>query len=698
MEAFIWTGSGSFVDPFNWDTDPFLIGGPKEQPDLPIIFGPVPTYLNGGFTGYDGSGEDSYLTEDLTTYSHLTMFAGYGNELVIDGSTYTVQNFEISVTPGSRVVDPSLPDPVPFEGDADLYNSKITLKSSTLNSNGVIGVDYGTVGTLQVSDGESTLNGNIDIGYSEGSIGELIVDSGASLIMNGEIYARSGDVNIQVDGKLQINDYIRDDYSGLGKNTIQVGDGGEFTLIDYTNIVGNSALSESAINIDYGGSLKKVGEYNSAIYWDVNSNGEIEVAQDSNLLIAGNLNSSGNLLVGEGAALSIYGGFEGNGDSEIVEGDNGRINISNATLIGDASISLNGGILNIQGLRNEDNHTLTLYGNFSTASENTGGIEGNIHNAADIILDQYFRADSEGTTWRNLANSAVTIVDTVSFSGHHGTFFNDEDASLIVTENATLAMIWKLENDGLFKIEKGGYVQGDVIENSGTLLLEDSATIRVNGTDSNITSSGLIQIDLGASLYVYNAVIGQSGAEFKVNGHLEADVVNSYDGLLSGSGIVHSNVHLYGGTISPGNSPGTLQILGDLTLGDDSEVNFEIAGLADGLFDQLYVRDNLYLGNDVIFNISFLDNFLMKDGDIFDLFIIDGDVFGDHSSIIFNLSTRYFFDFKTYFDNGMFYLEILSDGVLKDNPTANVPEPRVTLIMLLSILLLLFNISLRKEN
>ena len=120
-------------------------------------------------------------------------------------------------------------------------------------------------------------------------------------------------------------------------------------------------------------------------------------------------------------------------------------------------------------------------------------------------------------------------------------------------------------------------------------------------------------------------------------------------------------------------------------------------GLADGLYDQLYVRDNLYLGNDVIFNISFLDNFLMKDGDIFDLFIIDGDVFGDHSSIIFNLSTMYFFDFQTYFDNGMFYLEILSDGVLKDNPTANVSEPRVELLMLLSILLLLFTTSRKRQ-
>ena len=350
VRALTWTGSGSFVDPFNWLTDPYLIGGPREQPDLPIIFGPTPSYVNGFFVGYVGSGGASYLNEDLTTNSSLTMYAGYGNEFTIQDTVYDVGGFEIGVTPGSRVY--AYPNPDPFEGDPGLYNSRIILKGATLDSSGSIGVDDGAVGTLQVAVGNesnvSTLNGNINIGSNQGSTGELIVDSGATLIMNGEIYARSGDVNIQVDGKLQINDYIRDDYSGLGKNTIQVGDGGEFTLIDYTNIVGNSALSESAINIDYGGSLKKVGEYNSAIFWDVNSNGDIEVAKDSNLLIAGNLNSSGNVLVGEGATLSIYGGFEGNGDSGIVEGDNGRIIIANATLTGDASISLNGGILDIQ--------------------------------------------------------------------------------------------------------------------------------------------------------------------------------------------------------------------------------------------------------------------------------------------------------------------------------------------------------------
>ncbi|GGF59466.1 hypothetical protein [Alteromonas lipolytica] len=705
VEAFIWSGSGSFTNPYNWYTDPLLIGGPKEQPQLPIVFGPVPSYVNGSFVGYEGSGSPAYLNENLETKSTLIMYAGYGNEFSIEDSNYTIQSFQIGVTPGSRV-NPYLPKPDPFTGDEDLYNSKIILKNSTLNSRGTIGVNKDATGALHVVAGDesslSTLNGDINIGYFEGSYGELVVDSGASLILNGQIYTRAGDANIVVNGNLQINDKILDDYSGLGTNTIHVGDGGELSINDFANFQLINTLSDSLITIEEGGTLKKKGEYNSVISWDIENNGKIEVAKDSSLYFTRNLNNSGDLLVREKGSLSITGGFEGNGDSEILDGDSGTIILGGgATLTGNASISLNEGTLDLRSLKNPASYNLTLYGSFSTDFENTGDIEGNIYNAADVVFNQKLRARSESATWRNVAGSSLKIVNTSSFNigpfNSQGNVINDKDASLIVAENAMLHLSWNLENDGTIRIEKGGFISSNGgIQNSGSILVEEGATLFSYSKASNITSTGLIKIDLGASLS--GTLVSQNGGELRVNGIIESEEINIYGGLLSGSGVIDSNVNIFGGSVSPGNSPGTLQILGNLTFGDNTELNIEISALEEGFFDQLIISGNLFLGSEVLFNISLLDSFMLMEGDIFELLRINGEVFGDFSSIIWNISSDYTFDFQTYFDSGMLYLEILSDGVLIVPPNTNVPEPRLALTMLLLILAMIFSKTYRKSN
>ncbi|MEX1147418.1 MAG: PEP-CTERM sorting domain-containing protein, partial [Sphingomonadales bacterium] len=74
------------------------------------------------------------------------------------------------------------------------------------------------------------------------------------------------------------------------------------------------------------------------------------------------------------------------------------------------------------------------------------------------------------------------------------------------------------------------------------------------------------------------------------------------DGLLTGGdGFIVGDVHLDGGTIAPGNSPGTMNIDGDLFL-NDGILDLEIE---EGARDLFVVTGDVTLGEDLMINLIF---------------------------------------------------------------------------------------------
>jgi fibronectin-binding autotransporter adhesin len=141
---------------------------------------------------------------------------------------------------------------------------------------------------------------------------------------------------------------------------------------------------------------------------------------------------------------------------------------------------------------------------------------------------------------------------------------------------------------GTLQIGNGGTigsVVGDIV-NNGVLALNRSDLLAIDGTISGSGSLGQI----GSSTTVltannsYTGATTISGGTLRINGDQSAAIGLTsvlLGGTLGGSGIVGGDVFVDdGGTIAPGNSPGTLTINGDLTLSSSALLDFEF-GQAD---------------------------------------------------------------------------------------------------------------------
>jgi len=147
--------------------------------------------------------------------------------------------------------------------------------------------------------------------------------------------------------------------------------------------------------------------------------------------------------------------------------------------------------------------------------------------------------------------------------------------------------------------------------------------------------------------------------------------VSVQEGNLSGIGPITGDVNNSGGTISPGNSPGVLEIDGDYTQGDDGGLLIEIAGSERGVeHDLLDVSGLVTLAGSL--EVQLLDGFDPSRGNHFD--ILDaGTLIGSFAEIQLPALVE-----GLGWDTSALYI----DGSL-----AVVPEPATGSILLLVTLL-----------
>jgi hypothetical protein len=100
-----------------------------------------------------------------------------------------------------------------------------------------------------------------------------------------------------------------------------------------------------------------------------------------------------------------------------------------------------------------------------------------------------------------------------------------------------------------------------------------------------------------------------------VDGTLSAPVIDIQGGTLSGSGHIVGSVH-NGGSISPGHSPGLLEIEGDYVQLSEATLIMQLGGLAAGTeYDLLQIGGNAAL--DGTLNLELWDGFHPSDGNLF---------------------------------------------------------------------------------
>jgi len=174
-----------------------------------------------------------------------------------------------------------------------------------------------------------------------------------------------------------------------------------------------------------------------------------------------------------------------------------------------------------------------------------------------------------------LVASGTLDVDNTTVAGWTGTGTFGSDAT------------WHVQGTGIIDLV-GSNNSIATIGANAKVILEDGGTIlQLNASArNNLTVEGKLQVS-GTSNLLFNG--GQGIALV---------------GQLSGDGTITGNVNSTGGTISPGNSGGTLTLLGDLLLDDSSQLDFELGGVVE---DLLIVSGALTL--DGTLNISDLGNF-----------------------------------------------------------------------------------------
>lgn len=472
---------------------------------------------------------------------------------------------------------------------------------------------------------------NMLLGRDEYSSGELLLaDAGSVFSTLGTITvggAGAGKVTLQNGAVLNASEIILAS-SGKGSSTFDIGSsdrrssGGTLNAAVRFSSNGNNSPTlnfNQTDNLIYAGVMSGKGVVNirgsgNTIFTGGNQGflGQTNVADGSTLFVDGRL--GGSVRVGEDAVLGGSGFFN---DVELVSPYSFLRPGNSSTGVGLMTID---GNLSIHGLaqvefaiagRAEGEYSQLYVNSWSSTEPGTSGIQ------VELKLADSYRARAGDTFHLLLGPISSPYPGVASYESDRplpiGLFFNDIN----------------LESQGILSVE--AYTAGTIIKNVvingseysifGSHLVEDLtfntdseiAQLLINGLVTVV--SGDVMVDQGVATIaggelavlddlnkIGNGTLNATGevsilgdlnikaGAYLVNG--ETTVVNTTyvnpGATLGGSGVLDSPNVIMAGTLSPGNSPGTLTINGNYTQTSSGTFVLEIASPT--VFDQLIVN------------------------------------------------------------------------------------------------------------
>ena len=252
--------------------------------------------------------------------------------------------------------------------------------------------------------------------------------------------------------------------------------------------------------------------------------------------------------------------------------------------------------------------TLNGYGDFTTSTQGS-------------IINQ------TGGNWTNYG-SLLLGDGTGAVQNAQGAQFNN--AGQLGIKDASFANAGTLINTGTLRV-LGPYASLEntgVLQNSGVLIVD--FPLNNYGT---LTNSGTVTITPSNSLdppsaHSFNTTTNyvQTGGSTVVDGTLSAlngAIVDIRGGTLGGSGTINGVV-VMGGTLSPGNSPGSLTINGSYIQTSNGTFLEQLAGIIPGTeFDQLVVNGGVSLTGGL--DLELLNDFAPALGDSFTIMTYDSE-------------------------------------------------------------------------
>jgi hypothetical protein len=207
------------------------------------------------------------------------------------------------------------------------------------------------------------------------------------------------------------------------------------------------------------------------------------------------------------------------------------------------------------------------------------------------------------------------------------------------------------QNDGAISVLSGGQLSNDNL-------------IVINGGTVDVSAGGAIN-GIG--------ITTQNGGTLRVNGEMIQTGFNGFvpngltinGGTLEGTGTVRANVANIGGTVGPGNSPGTLTVDGNYAQGPGGTLAMEIASLLS--FDVLDISGSATLDGILDLTVDAGYAAAAQDGDVFT--IVEWDSFSGAFATVNGL------DFAT---DKFFTLDYTATGLtltVNTQTVVGVPEP-----------------------
>lgn len=181
-------------------------------------------------------------------------------------------------------------------------------------------------------------------------------------------------------------------------------------------------------------------------------------------------------------------------------------------------------------------------------------------------------------------------------------------------------------------------------KSTGLSAIRNLNTIHANGSlqlDAGVVVSlgslqnyGDLTLSGGSSLNVSNTFTQSSGRLIlqDTDSRLTAGRLVLNGGSVSGTGSIESaEIELNRGRIQPGNSPGLMELIGNVTIGNESILEIELGGTEPGQFDQLFVIGDLNLAGTL--DVSLLPNFQLQANQHFEIINVSGILNGSFSQL-----------------------------------------------------------------
>ncbi len=397
------------------------------------------------------------------------------------------------------------------------YSGTIDSTDTTINSGGIIKVGAG----MFTIAGTTTYGGETDI---EG--GGITAQGANVLSPNSTFYLNGGTLT------LDAND-----------NTIG-------------SLYGSSSLSLGGGTLTFGGNNDPAASSYSGV---ISGTGNLIKTGTQTLVLSGNNTYTGNTTITGGGALSISIGNNLSQPNDHLIFDNGTLTCTGTTSL-NLFIDLNGKATINLGPSSELNFGLGFSGPGSLTVTGSSGATVGLYGS--------------GYTY-----SGPTLVEFVSFGPY-------EAGSMSPNSEITL------QSGGVLYFDVGsssstianlfGDATGQVQLNTSVLTLGNSNNSTFDGTITGTAPAGITKVGSGVfnltglgGASSYGPTLIQEGT-FAFNGACTTDVTVSLGATLGGSGAITGTI-INNGTVAPGNSIGTLNIIGSFTQAAGSSYQVEVS-------------------------------------------------------------------------------------------------------------------------